>query len=292
MNKDFNSVEDLITRTEGNKSAFVDYLLEYLDGDYHCLDKIAGEEIALYSEWALNYKYLFSLMVLCIIDSRQKKKTDSNVAGFVNSFAKEFGQELKKEWIKFKKTNKKDIKQLLSFTISYFDFSHCEKDKSSFELKKNVNTIDNCDEEREWKLVADLYVDNRIIGREILCFVNPGDGLPVTHRAWPTWKTLKDYRQKYVDLRMVIFKVVDDYKSGRREEILKHIVDFSHRLLVKKDYFAMFASSGKPILSISAIMNVTITQEENCIIENPEWRYEKKWPDGQYEPSEQFFDYP
>lgn len=292
MNKDFNSVEDLIRKTEGNKSAFVDYLLEYLDGDYHCLDKIAGKEIALYFGWASNYKHLFSLTILCIIESRLKKKADNNISSFIKSFTKEFSQELDKEWEKLKKSNKKDSKQILNFTNSYFDFSNCERDKSSPDNKNNVDIFEDRDEEREWKLVADLFVDNRMVGREILCFVNPGEGLPVTKRAWPTWKTPKEYRQKYVDLRMVIFKVEDNYNSGKREEILKHVIDFSHRLLVKKDYWAMFASSGKPILSISAIMNVTITPEENCIIENLEWRYEKKWPEGQYEPSEQFFDYP
>lgn len=292
MNKDFNSIEDLITKTEGNKSAFVDYLLEYLDGDYHCLDKIVGKEIALYFEWASNYKHLFSLTILCIIGSKLKEKTDNDIVSFIDSFTKEFCQELEKEWVKFKKTNKKDSNQILTFTKSYIDFGSCVRDKSRLDYKNSVDIIEDSDKEREWKLVAALYVDNKIVGREILCFVNPEEGLPITKRAWPTWKTPKEYRQKYVDLRMEIFKVEENYSTGKREEILKHVIDFSHRLLVKKDYWAMFASSGKPILSISAIMNVTITPEENCIIETPEWRYEKKWPEGQYEPSEQFFDYP
>lgn len=98
--KDFKDIQDLLNSTKHNKYAFVDYLLEYLDGDYHCLDFTVRSAIINNKDWSLKYKHLFSLMILKKIENSTTDSKD-DVTEFLNSFVRDFDGELRKEKCQF-----------------------------------------------------------------------------------------------------------------------------------------------------------------------------------------------
>ena len=92
---DYRNINELLTNTKANKSAFVDYLLEYVDGDYHCLDKIADNEIFAFSSFAFKFKHIFALAILLKIH----EKIDTS--NYTNSFSEEFQTIIQQEYEEF-----------------------------------------------------------------------------------------------------------------------------------------------------------------------------------------------
>lgn len=88
---DFKNISDLISSTEANKSAFVDYLLEYVEGDYQCLDGSASNEILAFSSFALKFKHIYALAILL------KLQEATDTSNFAKAFSDEFQINIKKE---------------------------------------------------------------------------------------------------------------------------------------------------------------------------------------------------
>lgn len=88
---DYKDINDLISSTEANKSAYVDYLLEYAEGDYHCLDGSADNEILAFSSFALKFKHVYALAILL------KLQETTDTSKFAKAFSNEFQINIKIE---------------------------------------------------------------------------------------------------------------------------------------------------------------------------------------------------
>lgn len=88
---DYKDINDLISSTETNKSAYVDYLLEYAEGDYHCLDGSADNEILAFSSFALKFKHVYALAILL------KLQETTDTSKFAKAFSDEFQINIKIE---------------------------------------------------------------------------------------------------------------------------------------------------------------------------------------------------
>ena len=88
---DYKDINDLISSTEANKSAYVDYLLEYVEGDYHCLDGSADNEIFAFSSFALKFKHIYALATLL------KLQEATDTSQFSKAFSDEFQINIKQE---------------------------------------------------------------------------------------------------------------------------------------------------------------------------------------------------
>ena len=88
---DYKDINDLISSTDTNKSAYVDYLLEYAEGDYHCLDGSADNEILAFSSFAIKFKHIYALAILL------KLQESIDTSKFAKAFSYDFQIIIKKE---------------------------------------------------------------------------------------------------------------------------------------------------------------------------------------------------
>lgn len=145
---DYKDLEELISQTETNKSAFVDYLLEYVDGDYHCLDGSADNEISAFSTFTHTFKHIYALAILL----KLQEKFDNSK--FAMSFSDEFKNEIKLECEEFGNILFY-IRQSLPSDILY---ENCVK------YKRGNGIISN-----KWSYLNDILDDHTAIIEKFKC---------------------------------------------------------------------------------------------------------------------------
>ena len=297
--KDFSGVSDLLTKLYNDKSLFVDFLLEYRNGGYHCLDGIVDQEMTTYGEWAFDYRHVFALAILSLIKSRTAEADANDVSSFINSFSEEFTTQLNRELKRFKKSMKKEYADVFPLIKTFLGSAQSGDQQQSQKKKdlsktKSSQSDENVDDylRNDWMLVGEMYMDERKIGREPLFVYMPNKKLPVSTSSGATWTTQKEYGQKYANLKLDIIKRTYIFEADQLGEALIPVASFTKQLEVGKDLFAMLASPGKPILKISVWFDLKISASGKCEVSNVEWKYEKKWPESGYEPSDYFMEYP
>lgn len=294
--KDFKDIQDLLNSTKHNKYVFVDYLLEYLDGDYHCLDFTARSVIIKNTNWSLKYKHLFSLMILKTIENSAIDIKD-DVTGFLNSFVQDYNKELRKEKCQFDIDGDIDISGLdCNFSELLKDDKQSNLPKQPIESNRTSNSKQRCLKKAKGEKIPPKVLGTSYWGKltvnssigEITKLIDAKEVIPINTKSSCLTNT-DDTSNENVFVRVDIYKGKDINKLDIISSVEKTICVELHAA----DY--LLSPFKQTCVRVTA--NVIISIDNNQSIKadvawNTErFRYTRDWVDTITPSNDEPFDY-
>lgn len=296
--KDYKDIQDLLNSTRRNKYAFVDYLLEYLDGDYHCLDFTVRNVLLENKDWSLKYKHLFSLLILKAIENSGIDIKD-DVRGYMDSFVRDYNNELRKEKCQFEIDSDIDVSVLSDiFAELLEDDKNLNSTKQPTEPKRSNSTrqghIKKCEGKVKESPKSVLGTScwgrltvNSSVG-EIIKLVDANEAIPITAK-YSCFTHTED------TLNENIFVRIDLYK-GKKINKLDIFSSIEKTLLVEFHAADILLSPFKQTcVRVTAGVTISIDNDRNIkediVWSSERFRYTRDWVDSITPSNDEPFDY-